>query len=34
VFTFFFVDFVLNPTPKTKIGSVRTKFKQLYLHTH
>jgi len=31
---FFFLDFAFHPSPLTKIGSVRTKFKQLYLHTH
>jgi len=31
---FFFVDFAFYPSPQTKIGSVRAKFKQLYLHTY
>jgi len=31
---FFFGDFAFHPTPKTNIGSLRAKFKQLYLHTH
>ena len=31
---FFFEDFTFHPFPQTKIGSVCTNFKQLYLHTH
>jgi len=31
---FFFVDFAFHPFPRTKIRSVSTNFKQLFLHTH
>ena len=31
---FFFVDFAFHPSPQTKIGSVRSNFKELYLHTN
>jgi len=31
---FFFAEFAFNPSPQTKIGSVRANFKQLYLQTH
>ena len=31
---FFFVHFAFHPSPQTKIGSVRSNFKELYLHTN